>query len=66
MNAEKYAAAQLVRLAARACRDAMGELARAEPGDNMDYERYNARCDRMGPADLDALALELENEAASE
>lgn len=61
MNAQTYAAAQLIRAAAHTLRDAMGELAR---NGNEDYERFNERCRRMGPAKLDDLALELENEAA--
>lgn len=64
MNAEKYAAGQLVRGAAHLLRDAMGELARAGVVTDEDYEVYNARTRRMDPASLDALALELENEAA--
>jgi hypothetical protein len=67
IDAGTYAAAQLVRVAASALRDAMGQLARASPADwsDADYERYNERCARMNPAGLDALALELENEAAA-
>lgn len=67
MNAQTYAAGQLVRVAAHALRDAMGELARSKPSDEMDaadYDTYNERVVRMNPAGLDALALELENEAA--
>lgn len=62
MNAQTYAAAQLLRVAAYATREAMGELARARPEE--DYERYNARVATLDPYRFDKLALELEQEAA--
>lgn len=63
-NAQTYAAAQLVRVAAHALREAMGELARAQTDwTDEDYERYNKRVRLMNPGGLDEFASELEHEA---
>lgn len=67
MNAQKHAAAQLLRAAAHLLREAHGELARADQRETTaDYERYNRRCARSTAVPIDSLALELENEAAAE
>lgn len=75
INAQMYAAAQMIRTAAHILREAKGELSRArgsgDPGraDNFrgwtdaDYKRFNERSDRMRVAALDELARELEAEA---